>query len=271
MSAQHLKVQVPDRQRGFTLIEILIALLIGVFMLGALLTIVQANRQVFGDQSQLALLQDSERMALTQMTDIIQMAGYFPNPAAVNSNQLLGTAVAPFAAGQTIAGTSSTAVPGDSISVRYVTAPSDGILNCSGLSNSNPIGGANIMYVNTFQVVNGQLVCTLTTSANPTPAVYSLVSGVTNSSTNNPTTNVGVANLSIFYGVNTGATPGANNVDTYMTAAQLNANPTLWNSVISALIQLTFTNPLYTNGSTQPQTIQVQRVVGIMNQLGPVN
>jgi type IV pilus assembly protein PilW len=268
MSVQHLKVHLPDRQRGFTLIEILIALLIGVFMLGALLTIVQANRQVFGDQSQLAQLQDSERMALTQMTDIIQMAGYFPNPALANSNALLATPATPFLAGQFIAGNSSTTVPGDSIAVRYVTANNDNILNCSGLPNTS---GANVMYVNTFQVVNGQLVCTLTTSANPTPMVYSLVSGVTNRSTNNPTNNVGVVNLSIFYGVNTGATPGANNVDTYMTAAQLNATPTLWNSVISALIELTFTNPLYTNGSTQPQTIEVQRVVGIMNQMGPVN
>jgi hypothetical protein len=44
-----------------------------------------------------------------------------------------------------------------------------------------------------------------------------------------------------------------------------------WSNVISVMIQLTFTNPLYTAGSTtQPQQITIQRIVGVMNQLGPV-
>ena len=269
MSMERHTVRVRGGQRGFTLIEILIALLIGVFLLAALLTIVQANRRVYGDQSQLAQLQDSERMAMTLMTDVIQMAGYFPNPTA---NTLAGSlpATAPFPlAGQSIFGTFSSTPPGDSISVRYMTAGSDGVLNCSGLSNTNAVGGANIVYVNTFSIVNGQLVCTLTSSAAPTAVQYNLVSGVTNTSTNTPATNVGVVNLSILYGVKTNSTPG-NAVDTYFTASQMaTAN---WTNVISVLIELTFTNPLYTNGSTtQPKTIEIQRVVGVMNQLGPVN
>jgi type IV pilus assembly protein PilW len=267
MSTERRKVWVQRGQQGFTLIEILIALLIGVFLLGALLTIVQANRRVYGDQSQLAQLQDSERMAMTLMTDVIQMAGYFPNPT---QNTLGGslTATGPFLAGQSITGQTASSAFGDQISVRYMTAGSDGILNCSGLSNPNPppaAGGANILYVNTFSVVNGQLVCTLTSSAAPTTQ-YNLVSGVTNATT---AAGVGgVVNLSIFYGVNT--TGAGNAVDTYFSANQMSS--VNWNNVISVLIQLTFTNPLYTNGSTtQPKTIEIQRVVGIMNQLGPVN
>jgi type IV pilus assembly protein PilW len=255
-------------QRGFTLIEILIALLIGVFLLAALLTIVQANRHVYGDQSQLAQLQDSERMAMTLMTDVIQMAGYFPNPT---QNTLDGSLIqsGAFAQGQSITGAFSSTAPGDSISVRYMTAGSDGILNCSGLSNSNAVGGATILYVNTFQVVNGQLVCTLTSSAVPAPVQYNLVSGVTNATTA-PGLG-GVVNLSILYGVKTNAGAAGNGVDTYLNASQVTAAND-WSSVISVLIELTFTNPLYTNGSTtQPQTIEIQRVVGIMNQLGPIN
>jgi type IV pilus assembly protein PilW len=265
MSTERRKVWVQG-QRGFTLIEILIALLIGVFLLAALLTIVQANRRVYGDQSQLAQLQDSERMAMTLMTDVIQMAGYFPNPTQNTLDGSLIQAGTLFAQGQSITGTFSSAVPGDSISVRYMTAGSDGILNCSGLSNSNAVGGATILYVNTFQVVNGQLVCTLTSSAAPTPVQYNLVSGVTNA-----TTTLGVTNLSILYGVKTNAGAAGNTVDTYLNASQVTAAND-WNNVISVLIELTFTNPLYTNGSTtQPKTIEIQRVVGIMNQLGPVN
>ena len=269
MSTERRKVWVRRGQQGFTLIEILIALLIGVFLLAALLTIVQANRRVYGDQTQLAQLQDSERMALTLMTDVIQMAGYFPNPTGNTSGGSL-PATAPFqTAGQAIFGQFSSTAPGDTLSVRYMTAGGDGILNCSGLSNINPpppVGSntGNILYINTFSVVNGQLVCTLTSSATPTTSVqYNLVSGVTNA-----TTNFGITNLVILYGVNT--TGAGNAVDTYFSASQMSS--VNWNNVISVLIQLTFSNPLYTNGSTtQPQTIEIQRVVGIMNQLGPVN
>jgi len=98
---------------------------------------------------------------------------------------------------------------------------------------------------------------------NGTP--YNLVSGVTNS-----TTTLGVTNLSILYGVKRNAALPGNNVDTYLNASLMTAAD--WSSVISVMIELTFTNPLYnTNGSTtQPKTVYIQRVVGVMNQLGPV-
>jgi len=74
--------------------------------------------------------------------------------------------------------------------------------------------------------------------------------------------------LSVLYGVKTNAAAG-NNVDTYMTAAQVNAGA-YWQNVISVLISLTFTNPLYTGaGQGQLPTIVVQRVVDVMNQTGP--
>lgn len=263
MNTAHPIIRVRDSQRGFTLIEILIALMLGVFLLAALLTIVQANRAVYGDQSQLAQLQDNERMAMNLMTDVIQSAGYFPlstPPATIPSNTQGGTLipVAPFAQGQSIYGTHSSTVPGDAIYVRYMTASGDGILNCSGLSNTS---GANTLYVNEFYIANGQLVCNLTNGANSN--LYNLVSGVTNS-----TTTLGVTNMTILYGVNTAGAVG-NNVDTYLTADLMTAAD--WSSVISVMIQLTFTNPLYTSGSTtQPPTVSIQRVVGVMNQLGPV-
>src|SRR5208282_1564435 len=98
MSALHKQFCAPA-QRGFTLIEILVALTIGLFLLGALLIIVQTNRAVFGNQSQLAQLQDAERMAMTVMADVIQSAGYFPDPTTNTLTTTL-TAVAPFASGQ---------------------------------------------------------------------------------------------------------------------------------------------------------------------------
>lgn len=258
MSRERHSVRVRCGQRGFTLIEILIALMLGMFLLAALLTIVQTNRAVYGDQSQLAQLQDNERMAMTLMTDVIQSAGFFPTtipPTTTQDTTLTATTGDGYAfpVGQSMYGTYSATVPGDAIYVRYMTASGDGILNCSGVPNTS---GANQLYVNEFYIAGGQLVC------NMNGTVYNLVSGVTNG-----TTTLGVTNLSILYGVNT---TGAVGVDTYKNASLMTAAD--WSSVISVMVELTFTNPLYkTYGSTtQPATIYIQRVVGVMNQLGPV-
>src|SRR6478672_6107368 len=137
----------PRTQRGYTLVEIMIAVLVALFLLEGLLTIVQNNRRVFGTQNQLAQLQDGERMVMTMIADIVQTAGYFPDPTANTSAAL--TATAPFATGQAIAGIYNAAVPGDTIRARYVTASGDGILNCSGASNTS---GANQIYVNVFAI-----------------------------------------------------------------------------------------------------------------------
>src|SRR5580692_5580983 len=141
--------------QGFTLLELMIAMTIGLFLAGALLTVVQTNKKVFLNQNQLEQMQDGQRMAMTLMTDVIQSAGYFPQPWA---NTLGNTLIASgsFANSQAITGSFVSATTGDSISVRYMTAPQDGILNCSGVSNT---GGTNILYVNTFSVVGGQLQC----------------------------------------------------------------------------------------------------------------
>jgi type IV pilus assembly protein PilW len=237
---------------GFTLVEILVALSIGLFLMGALLTIVQTNRRVFGEQNQLAQVQDNERMAMTMMGDVIQAAGYFPQPW-INTLTTTLTAAAPFGIGTSIYGTYSAAAPGDTIQVRYMTTGQDNIYNCSGGSNLGA-PGVNVLYVNAFQVVNGQLVCTM----NGTP--YTLVGGVAGSG-------LDITNMSILYGVKANAGSVGNNVDTYMNANQVNA-AALWGSVISVQITMTFTNPLAATPG-QPATLQFQRVVGVMSQTGP--
>jgi type IV pilus assembly protein PilW len=241
-------------QRGFTLLEIMIALTIGLFLMTALVTIVQSNKAVFGSQNQLEQMQDGQRMAMSLMADVIQSASYFPDPTVNTLGNTL-QASGSFANSQGITGVFNAPAPisGDTVSVRFMTAGGDGILNCSG--TSNPVGGPKTLYANLFKVVtgvpSGQLICTMTTTAGSTD--YTLVSGVTN--------------LSVLYGVNTS---GANNsVDTYMNATQVTGGGN-WQNVISVLIKLTFLNPLYTGaGQGQPQFITVQRVVDLMNHTGP--
>ncbi len=250
--------QLPSRrvgaQRGFTLPELMVALLIGLFLIGGLLTIVQDNRRTFSSQNQLAQLQDAERLSMTMMTDVIQAAGYYPNPVA-NVPSLLMPAAGAMAAGQAMTGTFNAAAPGDTITVRYATANGDGILNCSGAANNS---GATQAYTNTFSVIVNaqgisQLVCTLA------------VGGV---ATNYPLVN-NVTQIGVLYGVNTAGT--GNNVDTYMNAAQVTAAND-WNNVVSAQVTQTFVNPLFSavnqGQGNQPPTVTFQRVVGVMAKTG---
>jgi type IV pilus assembly protein PilW len=161
------------------------------------------------------------------------------------------TASGSFGTGQSITGTYSAAAPGDTIQVRFMTQSGDGILNCSGLPNGS---GANTIYVNTFKVQGGQLVC------NMNGTDYVLVGGI-------PGSGLDITKMTIVYGVEANAATTGNNVDTYMTAADVTALG-LWNSVISVLVKLTFTNPLSANAG-QPATFDIQRVIGVMSQTGP--
>lgn len=233
------------------MIEILVALLIGLFLLFGLTGVLQTNKRTFTSQNLLSQLQDSERLAATMMNDVIEQAGYYPNPTT-NTAATSFAASAPFTQGQSIYGTYSSTAPGDTISVRYTAAAlSTFPLNCTGGNNS--AGTANTTYVNTFSVVVtnnvSQLVCTRENGTQ-----YPLINNVTN--------------LSVLYGVNT--LGSGNNVDTYMNASQVNAASD-WGNVISVKISLTLVNPLY-GAPGQPSggqaTYLLTRTINVMQQTG---
>jgi type IV pilus assembly protein PilW len=235
----------------------MIALLIGLFLLGGLSILVQDNKRTFTTQNSLSQLQDSQRLAMSMITDIVQQTGYFVNPRRFT----LGTALiaqGTIPAGQPISGVyggGPTSAPGDTIIVRYQTNSGDGILNCTGQSNTT---GAPQAYMNSFYVaVNGgvsQLMCAMTAGG---------AAAVTVPLVNN------VKSLGILYGVNTSGF--GSNVNRYMTATQVTAAGD-WTNVISVQVTLVFVNPLYSatnvGQGTQPQTISFSRVVSLMADTG---
>jgi type IV pilus assembly protein PilW len=243
----------PARQRGFTLIELMIAIVISIFLAGGLLMMVQSTRNAFGNQNLLAQLQDNERLAMTFMTHVTESTGYFPDPVN-NSNSLLLPITGVFlSAGQGAFGTFSAGATGDTITVRYAAAAGDNnLFNCMGVTNT---AAAIDVFTNTFAVntVNGQpqLQCTATSSLGTfAPTTVTLVNGVTN--------------LKILYGVkrNTATSTGSC-ADTYLKGNQmLNAD---WLNLCSVNVSITFTNPI---PPQNPPTITIQRVIATMNAAG---
>ncbi len=67
-------------QTGMTLIEILIALLIGAFLLGGVLQIFVSSKQTNRMQENLSRLQENGRFAMNFLTKDIRMAGYWGVP-----------------------------------------------------------------------------------------------------------------------------------------------------------------------------------------------
>jgi type IV pilus assembly protein PilW len=251
----------PDRCRGFTLVELLIAVTVGLFLLGGVMRILQDTRRASSSQTEATQLQDSVRLAMTTLTDVIQTAGYYSSPL-YSTPQASLTAGGAFINGQAITGTGAfgATAPGDTVSVQYQTANGDGILNCSGTSNTT---GANEVFVNTFGLdAQGDLQCTLISALGTTTFV--LVPAVTTG-----TNQLKITNLQILYGVQTNFALGNQCADSYLDATQVSARTingqTAWNYVVSVRITLSFTNPI----AGQP-ALQFTRVIGVMNKMGVV-
>ena len=235
------------RQRGLTLIELLVSMVIALFLLGGLLTIVGNTRRVFGTQNLMAQLQDNERLVITLIGDVIQEAGYFPDPTTNTSTGVLPVVAVTFpTAGQAITGTYAAAAPGDSITVRFATTKNDGVINCIGGTNTTVITPP-VVYVNAFSIdAANNLVCRL----NGAPPV-TLVAGI--------------QNVRILYGVTTNAAANNGAVDTYLRADQMTAAN--WTNVVCVKMTLLFVNPL-AGPPGQPATIPFERVVDVMNRAG---
>jgi len=247
-------------QRGYTLVEIVIALLIGLFLLAGLFTIFSNTRRTSSQQTGLAQLQDEERIAMSLLNDVVQNAGYYNTnlyqsaltawPASV-ADAASGTTLAP---GQAVSGTHTSSTVPDTLVARYATTGLDNVINCSGSTSTLATN-----YVNTFFVtssnVGGNTVYTLncTPDGNGNHAVPLVV---------------GVQNLQVWYGIST--QPGTNNVDTYKTADLMSAAN--WANVTSVRVTLTFVNPMYSPATPtqQPQYVYFTRVIALQGRTGVV-
>ena len=239
------------RLRGFTLIELMIAITVALFLVGGLLVMLQSTRNAFGNQNQLAQLQDNERLVMTFMAEVVESAGYFPDPVNNVYTTVFPTTPVFATLGQAVYGTYSATAPGDSVTIRYAAAQNDNVFNCRGSTNTTVANYdvfVNRFWVNTADAKNFVLTCTVSSTAINPPVDVPLVNGV--------------QNLAVLYGVKKSAAATGSCADTYLNANQM--LPADWNNVCSINLTVQFKNPL----PIGLPTITITRVIAVMNAAG---
>ena len=227
-------------QSGFGLVELMVAVTIGLFMLGGIGAVFLNLKQTFTSQDALARLQDNERLALIMLTTTIEASGYFPDPASSTAAADLPASSGSYgnlAAGQGLVGLSGTS---DSITTRFATNSGDGLMNCLGQVNTS---GTKQVFLNTFSVsAANELLCSTDGGATTTAIVG------------------GVSSLSVLYGTDTN---GVGTATSYLDAATVTAGG-LWSRVKSARVTVTFVNPFATQAG-QPPTVGWTQTISLMN------
>ena len=233
------------RQRGVGLIEVFIAITIGLFLLAGLFLLFSGMRGNYAAQNQMAQLQDDERLAMNMLAAVVQQAGYFPNPQVVTFFGAFPADTTFIQSGQVVTGTTTVSLT-DSFAVRYLVSPantatSDFILDCTGLPN--PSTTATAMLVNVFTVnASNELTCSVNGGA-----TRSLVGGI--------------ASFSVLYGVDP---DGNGSVNQYLPASSMTV--ALWPTVISLRITVGFANPL-AGQPGQAATLPFTRVFSVMSKV----
>ncbi len=230
-----------NRQVGFGLVELMVAVTIGLFMLGGIGAVFLNLKQTFTSQDALARLQDNERLALIMLTTTIEASGYFPDPMSSTAAADLPATTGSYgnlAAGQGLVGLSGGS--SDSITTRFTTNSGDGLMNCLGQVNTT---GAKQVFVNTFAVsAANELLCSTDGGVTTTAIVG------------------GVSSLSVLYGTDTN---GAGTAYSYLNAAAV-TTAGLWSRVKTARVTVAFVNP-FASQTGQPPTISWTQTIALMN------
>ena len=219
-------------QAGFSLVELMVAITIGLFVTLGLSQIFLGMYSTSQSQGGLALFQDNQRIATVMLMNSIELAGYYNNgtppttttgattllPAATNSD---GSS---FTAGAGLVGTSGGASASDTINTYYQTGGStnDGLINCQGGTSATAV-----TFINSFSINSAhQLVCAVSTNSG-TPSTPLIIA-------NN------IQSMTILYGVFTHPNPGQpSTTDTYMDANAVTTG-TYWNAVRSVQLTINF-------------------------------
>jgi type IV pilus assembly protein PilW len=213
-----------SRQAGFTIVEMMVALGIGLVVVLGLSVAFVNMKSSFLTQDRLTQLQDGERLAMTMLTDTVHEAGYIPNPKDNRPTDLLpqdaDTTWGPMDKGQAILGTAGTSTKAESLSTRYASDGTDTVMNCVGGALKDGEAVRNLFYVDP---ATSTLVC-----------IYSINAGAWVTDGGKPFALVdNVKSMEVRYGVDTDAD---GSVDQYLAPGAI----TSWGDVHSVQVKLGF-------------------------------
>lgn len=164
-------------QLGLSLVELLVALALSLFLVAGIVTLYTSFRQGYEVQKQSMALQRKERLASNFVGAIVQSSGYYAQPQTYSPVTAFPSNLT-FMAGQAIYGTSSSQSGdySDTLSLRFLTGPGDNAVDCLGQQNT---GSSTQLYVNTFSLDSSkdELTCTVS-GPGLTTQTHALVAGI---------------------------------------------------------------------------------------------
>mgnify|MGYP001367911971 CR=1 FL=1 len=208
-------------QTGMTLIEIMIALLIGAFLLGGVLQVFLGSKQTYRMQENLSRLQENGRFAMEFLSKDIRMVGYWD-------------CMAPSTTNNDISGTEGVAGAPDSITIRAAFARSRAVADICGKAVT---AAATVACPQAAAPANFY-------TDNTSKIAYSIntVNNALQQITNCVTTDIveGIENMQILYGVDTDAVGTANfGTPNYYVPANAAWVAADWAKVVSIRITIT--------------------------------
>ncbi|MEE9354251.1 MAG: PilW family protein [Methylococcaceae bacterium] len=209
------KFTMKKNQTGISLVELMVSLTIGLFLLAGLIQMFVTTKKSYNVQDSLSRIEENSRFALDTLSRTIRLAGYKTDPWQDNSSAFPVVTLFP-GSGQYISGTEGGVTDSDSINIRY-----QGSVNSAGVADNRVFDCAGTSIGNTtvelsFSISGSDLVCSINGA---TPVVM-----VDN-----------VAHMQILYGIDAGGDGAANQ---YVVASSV----TNWVNVVSAKIGLVFSS-----------------------------
>lgn len=187
-------------QRGLTLIELMVAMVLGLLVLLAVIQILVSTRDSHRFQSNLARMQENGRFVVEKMTQAIRMNGF---QGEGGNAWLLGPLAASNGGLTPLAGSNDDTNGSDTLRVAFQGTGDAFVKNCHG----QPVPAGNVV-LNRFAVnANDELECALSTDGGATWQTLTLVEGV--------------EALHILYGVDTDADGSANQYVAFPNVANM--------------------------------------------------
>ena len=228
----HNQMQTSMRSSGFTLIEIMIAISLSLFLIAGLIQVYLSSKTSSRNQQQLAAMKNSQRLTLDILSRNIRMAGF--SGASLDASKIN---LDKFYADKTDKANSTQ--DGGSNDSDIIAVQFESPVDCLGFKADDTDANGELFAINTFFIKSNTLYCLGNSGADSQPIADN------------------VANMQILYGENTDppnmeftSAPTANR---YVTFDQVD-DP---NNIVSVRIALLFTTPNAVKTKKQSITYQL--------------